>query len=372
MAGQFGACGRVRLTTFGQRRLRRLLHNRASIAWRNLCNKEGQSDLRLEKPSDLLDPDALLQQPGARLMVLAPHPDDESLAAGGLIQRALARGAAVSVVYITDGENNPWPQRALERRVWIGPREHAAWAARRRAEADAALRALGAEGINVHRLGWPDGGVTWKLLDNTAAMLAALRALIERERPSVLVLPDLVDRHPDHSAIHVLVEMVFQSMPGMLKPACLGYLLHGRSRPGMPQRAVLALDAAEQSRKRSAIEAHASQTALSHGRLLRSAVATEGFVAGLDSHDRSDATLPWLPPRILRPCLALLAVDAAGGVRVRLHRGPDANLFWRDGSPAALISRTLQLPYYIKLYCPLPSPWVFDGWGWCRFGAPHA
>ncbi|TAN08276.1 MAG: PIG-L family deacetylase [Rhodanobacteraceae bacterium] len=333
--------------------------------------KEGQPDLRLEKTSALFDPDALLQRPDARLMVLAPHPDDESLAAGGLIQRALARGVAVSVVFITDGENNPWPQRVLERRLRIGPREHAGWAARRRSEADAALRALGAEGVAVHRLGWPDGGVTWKLLDDTATMLATLRALFERERPSVLVLPDLVDRHPDHSAIHVLAEMVFQSMPDRPKPACLGYLLHGRSRPGLPRRAVFALNAAEQARKRAAIEAHASQTALSYGRLLRSAAASEGFVAGLDFHDRVDATLPWLPPRWLRPWLALLAVDGAGGERIRLSHGRDANLFWRDGSPAAAIPRTLRPPYYIKLCCPLPSPWVFDGWGWCRFGAPH-
>jgi hypothetical protein len=65
----------------------------------------------------------------------------------------------------------------------------------------------------------------------------------------------------------------------------------------------------------------------------------------------------------------LLAVDAAGGERIRLGAGVDATLFWRDGSPAARTSRVLRPPYYIKLYCPLPSPWVFDGWGWCRFGA---
>jgi LmbE family N-acetylglucosaminyl deacetylase len=305
-------------------------------------------------------------------MVLAPHPDDESLAAGGLIQRALGCGAAVSVVFATDGENNPWPQRALERRVWIGPQHRRAWAARRRGEADAALRALGAENVRVHRLGWPDGGVTWKLLDDTRAMLSTLRALLERERPTVLVLPDLVDRHPDHSAIHVLVEMVFQSMPGVVKPACLGYLLHGRSRPGMPRRAVFTLDEAEQRRKREAIEAHASQTALSRNRLLRSASATETFVAGLDSHDRVDPNLPWQPSRALRPGLALLVVDADGGERVPPRSRADANLFWRDGSPAARTTRVLQPPCYVKLYCPLPSPWVFDGWGWCRFGTPLA
>lgn len=325
-----------------------------------------------EKPSDLFDPDALLKRAGARLMVLAPHPDDESLAAGGLIQRALACGADVSIVFVTDGENNPWPQRALERRIRIGDRQRRAWAARRRGEADAALRALGAGNVTVHRLGWPDGGVTWKLLDDTEPMLATMRGLIERERPSVLVLPDLVDRHPDHSAIHVLMEMVFQSMPGAAQPDCLGYLLHGRSQPGVPRRAVFALNDAELSRKRAAIAAHASQTALSGRRLQRFATASETFVAGLDSHDQTGPNLPWQPPRWLRPCLALLVVDANGGERVSLKSRARANLFWRDGSPAASTSHVLRAPFYVKLYCPLPSPWVFDGWGWCRFGVPRA
>jgi LmbE family N-acetylglucosaminyl deacetylase len=328
--------------------------------------------LRVEKPSDLFDPEALLRRPNASLMVIAPHPDDESLAAGGLIQRALARGARVSVVYVTDGENNPWPQRALERRVWIGPRQRAGWACRRRSEAEAALRELGGERINVHRLGWPDGGVTWMLLEQTGSMLAAIRALLERERPSLLVLPDLVDRHPDHSAMHVLMEMVFQSMPRGARPECLGYRLHGRSRSGAPCRAVLLLEPEEQARKRRAIAAHASQIALSGRRLMRSATDTEKFVAGLESHDRDRPTLPWLPPRLARPWLALLAVDRGGGEKVRLSATRDANLFWRDGSPAARTSRALQPPYYLKLYCPLPSPWVFDGWGWCRFGAARA
>src|SRR5690348_9461070 len=183
-------------------------HPRADSAAREPRN----AYFRLEKPSDLFEPEALLERPNASLMVLAPHPDDESLAAGGLIQRALARGARVSVAFVTDGENNPWPQRALERRLWIGPPQRAEWGRRRRMEAEAALRELGAERITVHRLGWPDGGVTWMLLEQTGSMIAAMRGLLEREQPSLLVLPDLVDRHPDHRAIHVLMEMVFQSM----------------------------------------------------------------------------------------------------------------------------------------------------------------
>jgi LmbE family N-acetylglucosaminyl deacetylase len=325
--------------------------------------------LREEKPSDLLDPDALLRRPGVRLMVLAPHPDDESLATGGLIQRALSCGARVSVVFVTDGENNPWPQRALERRLWIGPRQRAAWGARRRGEADAALRVLGADGVSVHRLGWPDGGVTWKLLDDTSSAIAMLRALVDRERPTLLALPDLADRHPDHSAVHVLAEMVVRPLPGDSKPACLGYLLHGHSHLGLPRRAVLTLDPAEQMRKRAAIEAHVSQVALSRRRMLRCAGAVESFVAGLNSREATGGRLPWLPPRPLRPALRLLAVDADGGERLPLRSRGEVNLYWRDGSPAARATRTLQPPFYLKLYCPMPSPWVFDGWGWCRLGA---
>ncbi|MGH8114857.1 MAG: hypothetical protein ACREPS_07395, partial [Rhodanobacteraceae bacterium] len=186
------------------------------------------------------------------------------------------------------------------------------------------------------------------------------------------VLPDLFDRHPDHSAMHVLMEMVFQNMPRGSKPGCLGYLLHGRSQSGAPRRAVFTLNEDEQTRKRKAIEAHSSQTALSGRRLMRFATDTEGFVAGLDSHDRDQPTLPWLPPRLLRQWLLLLVVDADGGERVSLGAGKSANLFWRDGSPAAHTLRKLHRPYYVKLYCTLPSPWVFDGWGWCRFGPTRA
>src|SRR2546425_648865 len=62
---------------------------------------------------------------GSRLLLLAPHPDDEALAMGGLLQRAAAVGATIHVAFITDGEDNPWPQRAADRRWRIGPHERA-------------------------------------------------------------------------------------------------------------------------------------------------------------------------------------------------------------------------------------------------------
>ena len=68
-----------------------------------------------------------LLQPDARILILAPHPDDECLGTGGLIQQALAKGAKVKVVFITNGDNNPWPQRYVEKRWFIGTEERMRW-----------------------------------------------------------------------------------------------------------------------------------------------------------------------------------------------------------------------------------------------------
>src|SRR4030095_6335023 len=50
--------------------------------------------------------DALISQRD-RLVVLSPHPDDETLAAGGLIQRVLQSGGKVKVVFLTSGDGYP-------------------------------------------------------------------------------------------------------------------------------------------------------------------------------------------------------------------------------------------------------------------------
>ncbi|HEY3521259.1 MAG TPA: PIG-L family deacetylase [Rhodanobacteraceae bacterium] len=314
-----------------------------------------------------MSPDHLLS-PGATLMVAAPHPDDESLAAGGLIQRALANGARVHIVFVTDGDNNPWPQRVLERRLHVGTAERERWGERRRLEAQHALQELGAGTSAVHRLRWPDGGVTAKLVDDTSGAIAQWQTLFEQVKPTLLVLPDLSDSHPDHSALHVLLELVLDALPEAQRPQCLCYLLHGRARIDQGRRVSLTLTPQERPRKRAAILAHRSQIALSRGRLLRFAGEEERFARGSGDDSLPGPRLPWQVPHWMRGCMALFAVDARGGQRLDCdvaHEG--TALLWRDGTPAAPLARPLQAPYYVKLYSTLPSPWVFDRWGWKRF-----
>ena len=79
----------------------------------------------------------------SQLMMFTPHPDDESLACSIPLQRAARAEAAVRVVYVTNGDDNPWPQRLLERKWRLNAADRKRWGRLRRAEALAALRALG-------------------------------------------------------------------------------------------------------------------------------------------------------------------------------------------------------------------------------------
>ncbi len=120
---------------------------------------------------------------GARLVVVAPHPDDETLAAGGLIHDATVAGRQVVIVAVTAGEaSHPGSDR------WPG------LAAQRRDERAAALAELGVQEPLVYELGVPDGGVLAQL----DKVISALRSIVV---PSdVLIGPWRFDGHPDHEA----------------------------------------------------------------------------------------------------------------------------------------------------------------------------
>src|SRR5262245_39491664 len=77
----------------------------------------------------------------ARVMVVAPHPDDETLGAGGVINRLTRQHIPTRVVFVTNGDGWPWAVQedfALKKPtdadyVALGElRQHEAWAATRR------------------------------------------------------------------------------------------------------------------------------------------------------------------------------------------------------------------------------------------------
>lgn len=122
---------------------------------------------------------------GSRAVVVAPHPDDEVLAAGGLLALATQIGRAVAVVAVTDGTaSHPGS------RLWRPER----LAQERPRETLSALKTLGAYPQALVRLAMPDGGLS----SQEAELAARLEALL---RPVDVVFTTWqFDGHPDHEA----------------------------------------------------------------------------------------------------------------------------------------------------------------------------
>jgi N-acetylglucosamine malate deacetylase 1 len=133
------------------------------------------------------------------LLVIAPHPDDETLGCGGLIARQLRARAPVHVVFITNGEasHRGHPTMTAEE-----------VARSRRAEALAALEVLGAtDAVAVCTfLAAPDGKLDRLSAAESDAVLAALREKITRLQPQFICAPYQHGGSSEHTAVFSLVE----------------------------------------------------------------------------------------------------------------------------------------------------------------------
>ena len=125
-------------------------------------------------------------------VVVAPHPDDETLGCGATIARKRAAGTRVVVVVAADGGSSHVSE--------VVPRE--ALVAMRRAEVLAACRRLGVPSTDVVLLGHPDGTLD-DHLDEIADVI--LRSIEDADATEVLVSSHR-DWHPDHGAAYRAAE----------------------------------------------------------------------------------------------------------------------------------------------------------------------
>lgn len=193
-----------------------------------------------------------------RLLVLAPHMDDETLGCGGLMLLHADR-SAVHILFATDGAGSPAPLLPWQGRADEG------LVGRRRAEAQAATAKLGIPPGNLHFLDLPDG----TLVSRRAELRAALGALVASLHPDFVCAPFRFDVHPDHVALNRAIRKVLAAMPAA--PALLEYFVYHRLRflPGGDVRrclrdgAGLAVDTrAVAAAKRAALDCYVSQTTL--------------------------------------------------------------------------------------------------------------
>lgn len=299
-----------------------------------------------------------------RLLVVAPHPDDESIATGELILQVRQAGGEVQILLLTNGDNNPWPQRWVERRLRIGADERRRWGERRRTEVTQALAQLGVTGEALQPLGWPDMGITSRLCDQLDASVEMVGQCLVAFRPTLVALPALGDHHPDHGAAHVLTRLAVARAGGEV-PRMLAYLVHGQEVTGKG-RVKLDSSVGIHATKMAALACHRSQMALSGKRMRRLADRGERYQAVRGTSVAAEsAVLPWQPSRLLQRWLRLTLVDERG-VRQWPWRQAPLSMDGQGRYVLHGLDPAAPGPRFLKLHMNLPSPWIFDRWGWCE------
>jgi len=177
-----------------------------------------------------------------RLLVFAPHCDDETLGCGGLMQQTLAAGGSVETVMLTNGDGFRTAVERQARTLRIGPQDYIRFAALRQDESHTALEALGVPPKNILFLGYPDRGLTalwdehWSADSpyasvfthqerspyantfNPAAhycgqdLLADIKATMRAYHPTLVTVTHPADDHSDHAAAAAFVARAVQEL----------------------------------------------------------------------------------------------------------------------------------------------------------------
>ena len=294
-----------------------------------------------------------------RLLVIAPHPDDESLAAAGLIRRVITAGGTVHVVLVTSGDAFPEGVAIATHKRTPRAGDYRAYGKTRENETLTAMARLGVERSQVRFLGFPDGGlclIASTYLSSTTRAYESpytgrrqppsseqvirgiayrgsdvrreLEAVVAAFRPTTVVLPAVEDDHPDHCATAIFTREALDILDSRRRASHtdLEYLIHADDWPNLEyapasalrppkdfaipgqQWSTFRLNDNEAERKRRVLfEAYPSQT-LVIGRFLQSfARRNELFLTGRSTVtpecwcDESHVATELPPQRYRRP-----------------------------------------------------------------------
>jgi LmbE family N-acetylglucosaminyl deacetylase len=180
-------------------------------------------------------------------LVLAPHPDDETLGCGATIMRKVAAGTAVTVIVISDGAT--WPPH----------RDPAHNIATRDAELRASCRILGLPDDAVIHLSFPET----KLDSAGAALVDAVADAIRTHRPDDVLVTSEADPHADHAALAVATRQAVAGTGVRL----LAYPIWQWTRPRSWTRTLAAAAPAETVSTDGYLERKASAVAVFHSQM---------------------------------------------------------------------------------------------------------
>ncbi|MFX0095046.1 MAG: PIG-L deacetylase family protein [Candidatus Hodarchaeota archaeon] len=195
-------------------------------------------------------------KPNDRLLILAPHPDDEVLGCGGIILRAIKMNLPVQVVFFTYGDSNEWSFLRYRKYPVVTPKQIQQMGLVRHKEAINAAKILGLTEDKLIFLGYPDFGTLkiwyyrWRhqlpllsLLtrarqvpyDNAfrpeapykgEEILKDLKDIIKNFRPTKIFVSHPYDFNSDHQALYLFTRVVLWDLEKELKPEIYSYLVH--------------------------------------------------------------------------------------------------------------------------------------------------
>jgi LmbE family N-acetylglucosaminyl deacetylase len=196
-----------------------------------------------------------------KVLILAPHPDDESIGTAGVIQQALKAGAKINVVCLTNGDfqtftftySNKAPIKFIQF-LQLG--------ITRSKESMNAVSILGLKESDIKFLGYPDSGTLSILTDywgnvkpyvntitkafkvpypecySTGAeyvgenILKDLEDIIKEFQPTKIFLSSPFDLNKDHRALYVFLKVALWDLEGIINsPGVFTYLVHSKNWP---------------------------------------------------------------------------------------------------------------------------------------------
>lgn len=199
-------------------------------------NKFSQNELAHSATRQSLGVTVLRAVHAERVLILAPHPDDDVFGCGGLISHLIQNKAKVKVLYFCGGMlGNSNGERDL---VLVAQREQ---------EAVNGLRELGGGGVNFFRcddLGLSQKEWLWEKIYEEMLVF----------KPDLILTPDGGDWHPDHEAVYAATLIAYRKLRRH-KPKVWSYFVWGLGKPTL----LFPLERKVLQTKKAAMVCHKSQ-----------------------------------------------------------------------------------------------------------------
>lgn len=198
------------------------------------------------------------KEAGERILIIAPHPDDEALGTAGIIYESIRRSLQVLIVIVTSGDGSLKACEELSQGNDVSPEIYRRVGMLRCNESKRAMMKLGVPRKNVVFLGFADGSVNslwdtnWDMsrlhtgLNGCShspyrfsylrgvpfcgkALAENFKAIITRFKPTSIFYPDPEDNHHDHWAVNAFVQYALTETGYQAKE--FTYLVHRRDFP---------------------------------------------------------------------------------------------------------------------------------------------